>query len=167
MEQITNWGSVMVLAMLPGVFAAVLWSPVLMSRRLRGLFRLLPPTSSTIGGYLTVAVGLSIPFVVGVGWGAAGSSQNVDVANALLNVALGITVLYLLGLPVSAVIGLPKVGIDWDETGYGLGTWAVVVMATLWYVVLFILPIALVAFLLALPTGSNPNAATVWNHWLI
>ena len=161
MEQLIYWGSVLLFAMLPGVFAAVLWSPILLSGRLRALFRRLPPTDSTVVGYTIVAVGLSIPFVIGVGMGTTGSAQSVDVANALLNVVFGIGILYLLGLPVSAVVGLPRADIDWDKTGYGLGTWAVVVIATLWYVILFVVPVALFAFLLALPTGSNPNAAVV------
>jgi len=165
MEAIADWGSVIFLAMLPGVFAAVVWSPILVSRRLRILFGCLSPTNSTAVGYLIVAVGLSIPFVIGVGVGTAGSTQSVDVANALLNVAVGITVFYLIGLPVSAVIGLPKAGIDWDPTGYGLGTWAVVVVATLLYVALFTVPIIFFAFLLALPTGSNPDAAAVGAFW--
>lgn len=167
MEQLAYWGSVLFLAMLPGVFAAVLWSPVLLSGRLRSLFRRIPPTNSTVVGYTIVAVGLSIPFVIGVGMGVTGSVQSVDVANALLNVVFGIGILYLLGLPVSAVVGLPRANIDWDKTGYGFGTWAVVVIATLWYVILFFVPVALFAFLLALPTGSNPNAAVVGSLWMI
>jgi len=167
MEQLAYWGSVLFLAMLPGVFAAVLWSPVLLSGRLRSLFRRIPPTNSTVVGYTIVAVGLSIPFVIGVGMGVTGSVQSVDVASALLNVVFGIGILYLIGLPVSAVVGLPRANIDWDKTGYGLGTWAVVVIATLWYVILFFVPVALFAFLLALPTGSNPNAAVVGSLWMI
>lgn len=166
MEQIMSWASVIVLSMVPGLLAAVLWSPVLLSGRLRSLFRRLPPTDSTVVGYVIVAVGLSIPFIIGVGVGTAGSAHSVDVANALLNVVFGLTVVYLLGLPVSAVIGLPRVGIDWDPTGYGRGTWAVVFVATLWYVILFLLPLVLFAFLLALPTGSNPNATAVGVVWL-
>ena len=112
-----------------------------------------------------VALGISLPFVIGVGLGVAGSTQSVDVANALLNVAFGVAILYLIGLPVSAIVGLPRAGIDWDQTGYGLSTWFVVVVATLWYVVVFVLPIVLFGFLLALPTGSNPATAVVGNPW--
>lgn len=159
MEQIITWVSSVFLAFLPGLLAAVLWSPILISRRLRELFRRLPPTDSIAVGYVVVAIGLSIPFIIGIGFGVAGSTHSVDVANALLNVVFGLTIVYLIGLPVGTVVGLPRVGIDWDPTGYRRSTWVVIIMATLWYLVLFIIPLVLFAFLLALPTGSDPNAA--------
>lgn len=102
MEQLTTWGSTIFVAILPGILAAVLWSPILISQRLRALFRRLPLTDSLIGGYVIVAIGLSFQFVAGVWLAAAGSTHSVDVANALLNVALGITVLYLCGLPLTS-----------------------------------------------------------------
>ncbi|GAB6880083.1 hypothetical protein JCM17823_23570 [Halorubrum gandharaense] len=112
-----------------------------------------------------MAIGLSLPFIIGVGIGVAGSTQSVDTANTLLNVAFGLAILYLIGLPVGAVVGLPRVGIDWDQTGYGLSTWLVVVMATLWYVAVFLLPIVFFGFLLALPTGSNQSTAITGTFW--
>ncbi|WP_459881926.1 hypothetical protein [Halorubrum gandharaense] len=165
MEQITNWLSAIFLALFPGVVAVVLWSPILISHRLRELFRRLPPTGSAVVGYVIVAIGLSLPFIIGVGIGVAGSTQSVDTANTLLNVAFGLAILYLIGLPVGAVVGLPRVGIDWDQTGYGLSTWLVVVMATLWYVAVFLLPIVFFGFLLALPTGSNQSTAITGTFW--
>lgn len=153
--------STILLIILPGVLSTLLWSPILLSHRMRELFRRLPPTGSTVVSYIGVAIGLSLPYVIGVGLAVAGSTESVDIANALLNVAFGVAILYLIGLPVGAVVGLPKAGVDWDQTGYGLSTWAVVLVATLWYVGIFLVPLLLFGFLLALPTGSRPAIVAV------
>lgn len=52
----------------PGLFAALCWSPLLLSGRIRRLFRALPPTGSVAASYLPAAVALSVPFVVGSGY---------------------------------------------------------------------------------------------------
>jgi hypothetical protein len=138
----------------PGVVAAVLWSPILLSGRLRSLFDRIPPRRSMGASYLLVAVGLSLPFVIGTGTVlATASTEGAALSNALLNVAFGLTIAYAVGLPVVACVGLPRVGLDWDPTSYGFGTWLLLVVAALWYTAVFVVPLALFAFILALPTG--------------
>jgi hypothetical protein len=73
--------------------------------------------------------------------------------DVLTQIAFVVSLGYVVLLPVTAVVGLPRYGIDWDPTGYGTGTWVVMVLSTLWYVGWFILPIVFGAALLALPTG--------------
>jgi hypothetical protein len=67
--------------------------------------------------------------------------------------AFVLTIAYVVVLPVVASVGLPRVGIDWDPTNYGLGTWLLLVGAALWYSAIFVVPLAFFAFVLALPTG--------------
>lgn len=142
------------LLVFPGLVAAVLWSPILLVGRLRALFRRLPPGGSTVGSYLLVAVGLSLPFVGGAGAVfATVSAEGAALSNALLNVVLGLTLAYAVVLPAVAGVGLPRFGIDWDPTGYGPGTWAALVGAALWYAAVFVVPLSFFAFVLALPTG--------------
>jgi hypothetical protein len=138
----------------PGIASAVLWSPILFVGRFRSLFDRLPPGGSTVVSYLLVAVGLSIPFVIGTGLVfATTSTDGAALSNALLNVAFGLSIAYVVGLPLIASVGLPRIGIDWDPTDYGLGTWLLLVCATLWYAAVFVVPLAFFAFVLALPTG--------------
>jgi hypothetical protein len=71
----------------------------------------------------------------------------------LIQIAAVVSLSYVVVLPVTAIVGLPRYGIDWDLTGYGIGTWVVLILSTLWYVSWFIIPIVFIAGLLALPTG--------------
>ena len=138
----------------PGIIAAVLSSPLLLSGRFRSLFARLPPVRSTIASYLFVAVALSIPFVIGTGIIlTTTSTDGAALSNGLLNMAFVVTIAYVVVLPVAASGGLPRVGIDWDPTNYGLGTWLLLVGAALWYSAIFVVPLAFFAFVLALPTG--------------
>ena len=138
----------------PGLVAAVLWSPILLSSRIRSLFNRLPPARSTIASYLLVAIALSIPFGIGTGIiFTTTSTQGAALSNALLDMAFVLTIAYVGVLPLTSVIGLPRVGIDWDPTNYGLGTWLLLVGAALWYSAVFVVPLAFFAFVLALPTG--------------
>ncbi|TKR24852.1 hypothetical protein DM868_13025 [Natronomonas salsuginis] len=138
----------------PGLFVTILWSPILLVRRFRALFARVPPTGSVGLAYVLVAVGLSVPFVLGtVAVLATTSVEGATLSNALLNTAFLLTIAYLLAAPALAGVGLPRLGVDWDPTGYGLGTWLLLVGATVWYVAVFVLPLALFALVLALPTG--------------
>ena len=138
----------------PGITAAVLWSPILLSSRLRSLFDRLPPARSTIVSYLLVAIGLSIPFVIGTGVVfSTTSTEGAALSNALLNMVVVLTIAYVIVLPLTAVVGLPRINLDWDPTNYGLGTWLLLVGMVLWYATVFALPLAFFAFILALPTG--------------
>jgi hypothetical protein len=142
------------LAFVPGLLAAVLWSPILLSDRIRSLFGGLPPARSTVASYLLAATALSIPFVAGTGVVfAATSTEGAALSNRLLNLSFGVAIAYVILLPLAACVGLPRIGLDWDPTDYGLGTWLLLVGAALWYAAVFVVPLALFAFVLALPTG--------------
>jgi hypothetical protein len=138
----------------PGIVAAVLWSPILLSSRIRSLFDRVPPARSTIASYLLVAIGLSIPFVIGTGIVfTTTSTEGAAVSNALLNMTFVLTIAYVGVLPLTSVVGLPRIGIDWDLTNYGLSTWLLLVCVVLWHAAVFVIPLAFFAFILALPTG--------------
>jgi len=138
----------------PGIVAAVLWSPILLSSRIRSLFDRLPPARSTIASYLLVAIALSIPFVIGTGIVfTTTSTEGAALSNALLNMTFLLTLAYVGVLPPTSIVGLPRFGLDWDPTNYGLGTWVLLVVAVLWYAAVFVIPLAFFAFILALPTG--------------
>ena len=138
----------------PGIVAAVLWSPILLSSRIRSLFDRLPPVRSTIASYFLVAIALSIPFVIGTGIVfTTTSTEGAALSNALLNMTFVLTIAYVGMLPLTSVVGLPRIGIDWDPTNYGLGTWLLLVSVVLWYAAVFVIPLVFFAIILALPTG--------------
>jgi hypothetical protein len=144
----------LILGVVPGVAAAILWSPILLSSRIRSLFTRLPPGQSTIGSYLLVAIGLSVPFVIGTGVVLmTTSTAAAALSNALLNLAFALTIVYVVSLPLAAGVGLPRLGRDWDPTDYGAGTWLLLVVATVWYTGVFSVPLAFAAVVFALPTG--------------
>lgn len=137
-----------------GITAAVLWSPILLGSRIRSLFGRLPPARSTIVSYLLVTIGLSIPFVIGTGVVfSTTSTEGAALSNALLNMVVVLTLVYVVVLPLTAVVGLPRISLDWDPTNYGLGTWLLLVGMVLWYATVFALPLAFLAFILAFPSG--------------
>jgi len=142
------------LIFVPGLVVTVLWSPILLIGRFRALFARLPPIRSTIVNYCLVSLALSIPFVVGTTIVfTTTSTEGADLSNTLLNMAVLLAATYGIVLPLAAGFGLPRLGIDWDPTGYGPGTWLLLVGAVLWYIVVFVVPLAFFAFVLALPTG--------------
>jgi hypothetical protein len=144
----------LILLLGPGVLVAVLWSPILLIGRLRSLFRRLPPGGSVGISYAAVAVGLSVPFLGGTAAVLATTgTEGAALSNAILDTAFRLTVGYVVALPLIAGVGLPRLGVDWDPTGYGLSTWSFLVVAAVWYATVFAVPLALFAFVLALPTG--------------
>lgn len=140
-------------AALPGLVQAVLCLPILFSARTRALFRSLPPTGSLIGSYVGTMFALSVPFTVGVVAAFGLDVWHAPIYDVLTQVTSFVSLSYILVLPVAATFGLPRYGVDWDPTGYGVRTWVVMLLSTLWYVALFVVPITLISALLALPTG--------------
>lgn len=138
---------------LPGIAETVFCLPLLLSTRTRALFRSLPPTGSVAVSYLSVMLALSVPFVAGVVAVFGLDIWRGPIYNVLIRVATFVSASYIVVLPATAIIGLPRYGLDWDQTGYGVGTWAILLLSTLWYVVLLFVPIVLLSALLALPTG--------------
>lgn len=152
-QEIGGWGFVVGLLLGPGIVAAIIWSPFLLASRIRALFRALPPARSTAVSYVVVTVGLSIPYLFGtiaalvVTEGQTGGAM----ANALLNVLIPVSSLYVLGLPILAIRGLPRIGRDWDPNGYDTTTWVLLIVGAAWYSALFAVPLFLIAVVLALP----------------
>lgn len=153
-QLLTEWITLAVIVVGPGFIASVSWAPFLISERFRSLFEQLWPEDSVAISYLLVMIGLSFPWVMGAGGAMVrGSPEELQMANAMMDVVVALSVVYLFGLPLVAGVGLPRVGIDWDETGYGLRTWVLLSTGVLWYVVLLALPIFALSIGLALAGG--------------
>lgn len=150
----TEWATLLALVAGPGFVATLLWSPVLAAGRLRALFRSLPLTRSTPVNYLVVAMGLSVPWLVGLGWamGQVGSAAGTPDGEPLLGVATQLAGLYVVALPVAAGAGLPELGIDWDPAGYRPSTWLLLVLASAWYAAVFAVPAFVFGVVISLPT---------------
>ena len=153
MMEVSTFVSVALIIALPGIAETVFCLPVLLSARTRALFRSLPPAGSVAVSYLCTVLALSVPFVA-----AVGAVFGLDIwrgprYNVLIRGATFVSASYLIVLPATAIIGLPRYGLDWDTTGYGVGTWGVLLVSTLWYLALLLVPIVLLSALLALPTG--------------
>jgi len=153
-DSVVGWLWTLALLISPGLVAAGLCAPFLASTRLRGLFRALPPAGRVLPSYLAVAVGLSVPYLVGVVLTVARAAEAGPAWSSgfLLTALLGGVLAGLLA-PTVAVFGLPRLGLDWDQTGYGVGTWLLLGGAGLWYAVVAAVPLAALAVGMALPGG--------------
>jgi len=152
-QQLGGWGFLLGMLLGPGLVAAILWSPFLVSSRIRALFRSLPPARSTTLSYLVVTGGLSLPYIIGtlaVLVATEGQSGGA-MANGLLNMLIPVSGLYVIGLPLAANRGLPAIGRDWDPNNYGMSTWVLLLLGAVWYSALFAVPLFLIAAVLALP----------------
>ncbi|MDZ5813307.1 hypothetical protein U4E84_18415 [Halorubrum sp. AD140] len=139
---------------LPGLVAAALWAPFLAAARVRALFRALPPEGRLLPSYVAVALGLSVPYLVGlVVTLEFADPEGAGWSNGLVETALAGGILTGLVAPAVAVVGLPRVGVHWDPTGYGLDTWALLVAAGVWYAVVAAAPLFALAVVFALPGG--------------
>lgn len=150
---VTSWLILIALVAGPGLVATILWSPVLAAERLRSLFRELPISSSTLGNYVLIAMGLSLPWLVGSvrALSVIGSHPGPSSGKPLLDVTIVLSTSYVVGLPLIAGIGLPRLGIDWDPAAYGPGTWLLLFVASAWYTTVFAVPLFVLVFIFALP----------------
>ncbi|MGQ3328401.1 MULTISPECIES: hypothetical protein [Halorubrum] len=149
-----GWLFTLVLVALPGVVAAVCWTPFLLAARFRALFVALPPADRLVPSYVGVALALSVPYLAGilltVGLvDSAGPGWSEGFIDTALFGGIGVGA----GVPALAVLGLPRLGVDWDPTGYGPGTWALLVAAGLWYALVAAVPLIALSIGLALPGG--------------
>ncbi|RKD94777.1 hypothetical protein [Halopiger aswanensis] len=152
--ELGQWLAFAALLLVPGLVATVLWAPFLLSERLRALFRSLPPAGRTLPTYVLIGIGASIPYLAGfLAILALVDSSGVAWSNAFLTLCFQLGVLYVVGLPILCAVGLPRLGVDWDPTGYGWPTWGLLVVGAAWYALLFTVPIALLSFVFALPGG--------------
>ncbi|UIO99787.1 hypothetical protein Hbl1158_14890 [Halobaculum sp. CBA1158] len=141
-------------ALVPGVVASILWTPFLLARRIRSLFAALPPSGSAVPSFVIAGIGGSLPYVAVVaGVIGAVDPEGAAWSNALLGAVVPLSAAYVLGGPVVAALVLPRIGIDWDPTGYGPSTWALSLVASAWYAATLATPIVLMAFVFALPGG--------------
>ena len=153
-DSIAGWLWTAALLLFPGLVAAGLCAPFLAAERLRALFRALPPRGRVLPSYAAVSVGLSVPYVVGVFltvWLV--ESAGPGWSEGFLDTALFGGVLVALVAPAVAVVGLPRLGVDWDPTGYGYSTWLLLVAAGLWYALVAAVPLVALAIGMALPGG--------------
>jgi len=151
---LVEWATLTAIVFGPGIGASLLWGPLLGVDRFESLFERLRPDTPVLLNYFLVMIALSLPWVGGgyVSMVRAPSEELVT-ANALLDVVVALSVVYLFGLPLIAGVVLPRIGTDWDRTGYGLRTWVLLVVGVLWYVVLLALPIFALSTGLALAGG--------------
>ena len=155
--QIADWLGLVATLLAPGVVATVLWTPFLVAKRVRSLFRTLPPTESLLPSYVLAGLCGSIPFVGGLlavfASGASNDPQTgAQLSNSLIDVAVVGTIGYAVGLPVVAALGLPRAGLDWDPTDYGASTWLLLAVGGVWYALVFAVPLVLLGVVFALPT---------------
>jgi len=149
-----GWLWTVALFLSPGLVAAVLCAPFLAASRLRALFRALPPKGRLVPSYVAVSVGLSVPYLVGVVLTVAFAGEAGPAwSEGFLDTALFGAVLVGFVAPVVAAAGLPRLGVDWDPTGYAPSTWLLLVAAGLWYAVVAAVPLVAAAVGMALPGG--------------
>lgn len=130
-----------------GVFATICWSPILLSSRFRQLFERLPPFESVAFTYGVVGVGAAAPYLLGL----VASLAVADTGRALFTVVVVVSIGYLVAIPLLGAVVLPWVGVDWDPTGYGLSTWALLLAGAIWYTALFALPLTMISIVFSLP----------------
>lgn len=152
-RQLGEWLGVVLLLVTPGVFVAAIWCPFLLSNRLRTLFRRLPFTDSLLVNYLLVMIGLSLPWTGGTGLAFARTpAEDALLANALLDVVFPLSILNLVGLPVGAILVLPRLGIEWVPPDHRGTTWLLLALGAAWYAVVFAAPLFVMSLIFALPT---------------
>ncbi|MFB6302899.1 MAG: hypothetical protein ABEH78_08580 [Haloferacaceae archaeon] len=101
--------------------------------------------------YVVATFGASVPYLAGTLW-AVRTADGAEMGNALLAVVVPLSLGYVVAVPVLAGLALPRTGVDWDPTGDGVGSWALLVAAGAWDAAVFAVPLFVVAVILALPT---------------
>ncbi|KOX98220.1 MULTISPECIES: hypothetical protein [Halorubrum] len=153
-DAVVGWLWTVALFLFPGIVAAGLCAPFLAAERLRALFRALPPTGRLLPSYLGVSVGLSVPYLAGVVLTVARAAEAGPAWSSgfLLTALLGAVAVGLVA-PAVAVFGLPRLGLNWDPTGYGVSTYLLLGGAGLWYAAVAAVPLVALAVGMALPGG--------------
>ncbi|MFC6719081.1 hypothetical protein ACFQGT_01745 [Natrialbaceae archaeon GCM10025810] len=152
-EQALGWLVIAVSLVVPGVVATICWSPFLASERIRSLFKHVPPFESMVLTYVVVGIVASLPYILGIT--AVIASLGVDEiwGPPILGATMVLTLCYCIGIPLFGVLGLPRLGIDWDPTGYGRSTWLLLIAGGIWYAGIFALPLTVLGLILSLPGG--------------
>ena len=114
----------------------------------------MPPAGRLVPSYVGVALALSVSYLAGLLLTVGlVDSAGPGWSEGFLDTALFGGVAVGLVAPALAVLGLPRLGVDWDPTGYGPGTWALLVAAGVWYAVVAAVPLVALAIGVALPGG--------------
>jgi hypothetical protein len=151
-DAVIGWLWTVALFLVPGLVAAGLCAPFLAAERLRALFRALPPTGRVLPSYLVASVGLSVPYIAGVVLAIARAAEAGPAwSSGFLLTALCGAFLLVLIAPAVAALGLPRLGVDWDSTGYGPSTWLLLVGAGAAYALVAAVPLVALAIGMALP----------------
>lgn len=149
-----GWLAFLALALVPGLVTTLLWAPFLAATRIRSLFEALPPVGRLLPTYVLACVGASVPYVAGLLLVLATvDPAGAGLSNAILDVTLQLSLLYVVGFPLAGALVLPRLGVDWDPTGYGTSTWGLLVAGGVWYAVLFAVPLVGLSLVFALPGG--------------
>lgn len=130
-----------------GIVAAICWSPFLLSKRFRQLFAQLPPFKSPYLTYGVVGVGAAVPYLLGL----LGALAVTETGSTLFTVVVIVSGSYLVAIPLLGAVVLPRVGVDWDSTGYGISTWALLLAGAVWYTTLFAVPLTIISIIFSLP----------------
>jgi len=154
LDSVVGWLWTLALFLFPGLVAAGLCAPFFAAERLRALFRALPPAGRLLTSYVGVSVGLSVPYLAGLLLTVGlVDSAGPGWSEGFLDTALFGGVLVGFVAPALAALGLPRLGVDWDPTGYGPGTWGLLLAAGLWYALVAAVPLVALAIGMALPGG--------------
>lgn len=130
-----------------GLVLALLWTPLLISERVRPLFQFGPTQWQSVN-YALGFVALS-----GLHAGLLGAwiESGSGISSALTAViSLGLIVPSM--AVVTVIWVLPELGYDWDPNGYDLHTKAVLAIGAFWYAVMTIVPGFIVSIIAALPS---------------
>ena len=152
--EVTGWLVTLALFVFPGLVAAGLCAPFLAAERLRALFVALPPGGRLLTSYVGVSIALSTPYLAGVAL-TVGLVDSAGAAwsNAIVETALVGGLLTTVVAPAAAVLALPRLGVDWDPTGYGPMTWGLLLAAGLTYAIIAAVPLFGLAVVFGLPGG--------------
>jgi len=120
-DSVVGWLWTLALFLFPGLVAAGLCAPFLAAERLRELFAR-SPNGRLLTSYVGVSIARSVPYLTGVVLtvtlaGEAGPAWSEGFLVTALFGGIGVGLV----APAVAVIGLPRLGTDWDPTGYGPG----------------------------------------------
>ncbi|MFO7927487.1 MAG: hypothetical protein ACQET5_06785 [Halobacteriota archaeon] len=154
LQDVFGWVLTLLVLSLPGLLAAVLWTPLLLSCRVRTLVVALPPRGSLLPTYVGIALTASVPYVLGLAVIVTVlPSEGAAWSNAIFTLVLAVGVVYTLFVPTAAVVGLPRLDVAWDPSDSPVASWLLLAVGGFWYAFTFAVPLFALAVLFAWPGG--------------